>query len=129
MARTCCPQYTIRLDSTQFKPDKKHRQVMNRFNRYLTTGEKPGEASDPKTSNKGKGKGKQEGSWIDTLREGQTGYTAEKDQKHTFRVSPHSSGREGTDDRLNSYLLKPPRRHLSCTRNTKFQYIMINPRK
>jgi hypothetical protein len=61
---------------------------MNRFNRYLTTGEKPGEASDPNTNNKGKGKGKQERSWIDTLREGQIGYTAEKDQKHTFRVSP-----------------------------------------
>lgn len=64
---------------------------MNRFNRYLATGEKPGEASDINISNKGngkgKGKGKQEGSWIDTLREGQTGYTAEKDQKYTFRVS------------------------------------------
>jgi hypothetical protein len=102
---------------------------MNRFNRYLAIGEKPGEASDPNNSNKGKGKGKQEGSWIDTLREGQTGYTAEKDQKHTFRVSPHSSGVEETDDRLNSYLPKLLRRHLSCTRNTKFQYIMINPRK
>jgi arginine-tRNA-protein transferase len=93
MARTCCPQYTIRLDSTQFKPDKKHRQVINRFNRYLATGEKPGEASDSNISNKGngkgKGKGKQEGSWIDTLRECQTGYSVEKDQKHTFRVSPH----------------------------------------
>ena len=92
MARTCCPQYTIRLDSTQFKPDKKHRQVMNRFNRYLSTGEKPGEASgdiiSSKGNGKGKGKGKQEGSWIDTLREGQTGYTVEKGQKHTFRVSP-----------------------------------------
>ena len=93
MARTCCPQYTIRLDSTQFKPDKKHRQVINRFNRYLATGEKPGEASDKNNSKKGngkgKGKGKPEGSWIDTLRECQNGYTAEKDQKHTFRVSPH----------------------------------------
>ena len=92
MAKTCCPQYTIRLDSTQFKPDKKHRQVMNRFNRYLSTGEKPGEASGDNSSSKGngkgKGKGKQEGSWIDILREGQTGHTAEKDQKHTFRVSP-----------------------------------------
>lgn len=90
MARTCCPQYTIRLDSTQFKPDKKHRQVINRFNRYLTTGEKPGEASETNISAKGngKGKGKQEASWIDTLRECQAGYSTEKDLKHTFRVSP-----------------------------------------
>jgi len=97
MARTCCPQYTIRLDSTQFKPDKKHRQVINRFNRYLTTGEKPGAASESNTSakGKGKGKGKQESSWIDTLRECQAGYSTEKDQKHTFRVRPQSSGGVG----------------------------------
>jgi arginine-tRNA-protein transferase len=89
MARTCCPQYTIRLDSTGFKPDKKHRQVINRFNRYLSTGEKPGEAEKSNVDNgKGKGKGKgKEGSWIDTLRECQTGYGAKDGQKHTFRVS------------------------------------------
>jgi len=97
MARTCCPQYTIRLDSTEFKPDKKHRQVMNRFNRYLAAGEKPGETSDDKQNSRGNGKaqgkgkekGKAEASWIDTLREGQTGYGQAKtgEQKHRFEVS------------------------------------------
>ena len=60
MARTCCPQYTIRLDVTAFKPTKKHRQVINRFNRYLVEGAKPGGSSmapDP-VVNGGKGKGK-----------------------------------------------------------------------
>jgi hypothetical protein len=38
MARTYCPQYTIRLDATTFLPSKKQRQVMNRWNRFLSTG-------------------------------------------------------------------------------------------
>jgi len=129
MTRTCCPQYTIRLDSTQFKPDKKHRQVMNRFNRYLTTGEKPGESSETVTNTKGKGggkgKGKAESNWIDTLRECQAGHGA-REQKHTFRVSQHH---DRADDRRNLFLPKPHRRHLSCIRNTKFQYTMINRKK
>nr|XP_019047146.1 hypothetical protein I302_03753 [Kwoniella bestiolae CBS 10118]OCF26076.1 hypothetical protein I302_03753 [Kwoniella bestiolae CBS 10118] len=69
MARTCCPQYTIRLDSTSFKGNKKHRQVVNRFNRHLETGHKPGESSTSgdvgkarkggnAQKDKGKGKGK-----------------------------------------------------------------------
>jgi hypothetical protein len=94
MARTCCPQYTIRLDSLTFKPNKKHRQVMNRFNRYLETGEKPGEAEHASGSGqgqqkgKGKGKGKvKEESGLDTLNAQQKGYTAgEASHNHTFEV-------------------------------------------
>ena len=44
--RTCCPQYTIRLNVEAFKPSKKHRQVINRFNRYLSQGLKPGEEDE-----------------------------------------------------------------------------------
>ncbi|WWD00610.1 hypothetical protein V866_007545 [Kwoniella sp. B9012] len=69
MARTCCPQYTIRLNSTNFKGNKKHRQVTNRFNRFLETGQKPGEEESSTTMNvdgkaqavKGKGNGKGKG--------------------------------------------------------------------
>ncbi|KAK3683784.1 arginine-tRNA-protein transferase [Podospora appendiculata] len=31
----CCPHYTVRLDSTKFKPNKDQRQAVNRFNRYV----------------------------------------------------------------------------------------------
>lgn len=34
--RSCCPHYTIRLDSKEFKPSRDHRQTINRFNRYVT---------------------------------------------------------------------------------------------
>ncbi|KAJ9132605.1 Arginine-tRNA-protein transferase 1 [Pleurostoma richardsiae] len=31
----CCPHYTLRLDSSQFKPAKDQRQAVNRFNRFV----------------------------------------------------------------------------------------------
>ncbi|KPM39160.1 hypothetical protein AK830_g7425 [Neonectria ditissima] len=34
--RSCCPHYTIRLDSSEFKPSRAQRQTLNRFNRYVT---------------------------------------------------------------------------------------------
>jgi arginine-tRNA-protein transferase len=56
MARTCCPQYTIRCDARTFKPDKKHRAVINRFNRFLETGSKDVEEGGSEGKAKGKGK-------------------------------------------------------------------------
>ncbi|CAM9705112.1 unnamed protein product [Scytosiphon promiscuus] len=35
MHETCCPQYTIRLDTTRFKHTKAQRHVLNRLRRYL----------------------------------------------------------------------------------------------
>lgn len=91
MQRTCCPQYTIRLESLEFKPDKKHRQVMNRFNRYLTNGEKPGEGADTEGKGKGKGKrkgkGNETGDWLETLHSYQEGYQPTAG-KHKFEVRP-----------------------------------------
>lgn len=31
----CCPHYTLRLDSSQFRPTKDQRQTVNRFNKYV----------------------------------------------------------------------------------------------
>lgn len=97
MARTCCPQYTIRLDSLAFKPNKKQKQVMNRWGRYLSTGETPGStghaAVDQQTGTgcrpdkgKGKGKAKEDGSWVDTLRTWET-LALEAEHGHRFEVS------------------------------------------
>ncbi|KJZ71996.1 hypothetical protein HIM_08557 [Hirsutella minnesotensis 3608] len=33
--QACCPHYTIRLDSSQFKPSRDQRQTVNRFNRFI----------------------------------------------------------------------------------------------
>ncbi|TQV94772.1 Arginine-tRNA-protein transferase [Cordyceps javanica] len=32
---SCCPHYTIRLDSTEFKPSRDQRQTINRFNSHV----------------------------------------------------------------------------------------------
>lgn len=32
---SCCPHYTIRLDSGQYKPSRGQRQTLNRFNRFV----------------------------------------------------------------------------------------------
>ncbi|GAO47949.1 hypothetical protein G7K_2144-t1 [Saitoella complicata NRRL Y-17804] len=32
---SCCPQYTIRLDPTKFKPNKDQRRALNKFNRFI----------------------------------------------------------------------------------------------
>ena len=92
MARTCCPLYTIRLDAKTFKPGKKHRQVMNRFNRFLSTGFKPGERNtaeirgNEKAKGRGKGKGEADGSWVTGLREYEVGHGREG--RHRFEVGP-----------------------------------------
>ena len=103
MARTCCPQYSIRLESLEYKPNKKHRQVINRFNRFLLTGEKPGESESSTApggnggagKGKGKGKGKESVDWIETLRAHQAGHgLGSGEVNHKFEVSIVSSGEE-----------------------------------
>lgn len=42
---SCCPHYTIRLDSNQFKPSRDHRQTINRFNRFVLGDTYPKEAA------------------------------------------------------------------------------------
>lgn len=87
MARTCCPQYTIRLDAIAFKPNKKQKQVVNRWNRFVSSGEMPGEAKSGESADvKGKGKAPDQSSWADTLRQSEHGHAAVK-QRHLFEVS------------------------------------------
>ncbi|KAI8070833.1 arginine-tRNA-protein transferase [Gongronella butleri] len=35
LKKSCCPQYTIRLDVAEFHPSKSQRQIINKFNRYI----------------------------------------------------------------------------------------------
>lgn len=38
MRDTCCPQYTIRLRATEFRPSKSQRAIVNRFNAFIRHG-------------------------------------------------------------------------------------------
>ncbi|KAL5612088.1 hypothetical protein BROUX41_000364 [Berkeleyomyces rouxiae] len=33
--RSCCPHYTVRLDSTSYKPTRNQRQALNKFNKHI----------------------------------------------------------------------------------------------
>jgi arginine-tRNA-protein transferase len=49
LKKSCCPQYTIRLDSTAFAPSKSQRKLINRWNRFVSYGdglESPMEGQD-----------------------------------------------------------------------------------
>ncbi|GAA5991289.1 hypothetical protein JCM10908_003240 [Rhodotorula pacifica] len=43
MSRTCCPQYTISLDTSQFKPSRGQRQVLSRFAAFIRDGDRQGQ--------------------------------------------------------------------------------------
>jgi hypothetical protein len=111
MARTCCPQYTIRLDAQAYKPSKRHRQVVNRFNRFLEGEDETGEDGPSKigdcdmngvsaqggpvkkkSGGAGKDKGKDKGKgkatpwdFMTELRKYEVGFGQEG--KHRFEVS------------------------------------------
>ncbi|KAI0796566.1 arginine-tRNA-protein transferase [Abortiporus biennis] len=39
LKRSCCPQYTIKLDALKFRPSKSQRKLLNRFNRFIVHGD------------------------------------------------------------------------------------------
>ncbi|XP_033887058.2 arginyl-tRNA--protein transferase 1 isoform X6 [Acipenser ruthenus] len=46
MNQTCCPQYTIRCDSTNFQPSKPQKKILKKMSKYLCKGELPKSPSD-----------------------------------------------------------------------------------
>ncbi|TKA56384.1 hypothetical protein B0A53_01954 [Rhodotorula sp. CCFEE 5036] len=43
MSRTCCPQYTISLDASRFRPSRGQRQVLSRFAAFVRDGDRQGQ--------------------------------------------------------------------------------------
>ncbi|TFK55797.1 hypothetical protein OE88DRAFT_1621421 [Heliocybe sulcata] len=39
LKRSCCPQYTIKLDALKFKPSRSHRKLVYRWNRFILEGD------------------------------------------------------------------------------------------
>lgn len=106
MLRTCCPQYTIRLEVAAFKPSRQQRGTINKWNRFLL-GDK-GEKT-------GKGKQKEFDLWAELNK-----YTEEECQ-HKFEVRKAGCA----DRRWNSRLRWRLMRHLSSTNDTRWQCTRI----
>eukprot|EP01114_Cavostelium_apophysatum_P000530 TRINITY_DN10481_c0_g2_i1.p1 TRINITY_DN10481_c0_g2~~TRINITY_DN10481_c0_g2_i1.p1 ORF type:complete len:564 (+),score=141.80 TRINITY_DN10481_c0_g2_i1:30-1721(+) len=46
LKRTCCPQYTIRLNADKFVPSRNHKRVLKHTEKFLQTGEKKQEIKE-----------------------------------------------------------------------------------
>ncbi|KAH7920811.1 hypothetical protein BV22DRAFT_1020525 [Leucogyrophana mollusca] len=50
LRRSCCPQYTIKLDANEFKPSRSQRKLVNRWNRYVFQQKNPKPSSKSSSS-------------------------------------------------------------------------------
>ncbi|KAF9568968.1 hypothetical protein CPC08DRAFT_757172 [Agrocybe pediades] len=91
LKRSCCPQYTIKLDAAAFKPSRSQRQLMNRWNRFVLNGEPSTDAMDVGehgNSSKGNHKGKKGASFVSLTRsvhEAEDGFLADE-AAHKFET-------------------------------------------
>lgn len=123
MRDTCCPQYTIRLDAGAFAPTKNQRGVVNRFNRFLQTGHRPGEGGEEAGGKQGGGKAKGKGKakpfdLVEELRLHQVGYGT-GESKHKFEVGSWSAARSSPTS-LSSCPPSPRTRRSRCTSDTRW---------
>ncbi|KAF9534811.1 arginine-tRNA-protein transferase [Crepidotus variabilis] len=58
LKQSCCPQYTIKLDALEFQATRSHRQLLNRFNRFILHGEPDNSLETSENSNVGRTNGK-----------------------------------------------------------------------
>ncbi|KDQ64886.1 hypothetical protein JAAARDRAFT_241032 [Jaapia argillacea MUCL 33604] len=94
LKRSCCPQYTIKLDALDFKPSKSQRKLINRWNRFVFHGDGNDSSMDVDGKPKPKeGKGKKSDSkghhpfsLIDAIHESEARF-ATGEPVHQFEVT------------------------------------------
>ncbi|PAV21201.1 arginine-trna- transferase 1 [Pyrrhoderma noxium] len=103
MQRTCCPQYTIRLDTKLFTPTKKQRKVASRWNRYILDGSDDNELDDKGASKNSKKPRKLPPfSLIGTTHASEASFiNPETPPKHKFEVELEPAS--FTDEKFNLY--------------------------
>jgi len=103
MPRTCCPQYPIRLSATEFVPSRSQRQLVNRWNRYVQSGDavdnvtnatndfdtKDSHRSSSKTLADAKGSKMPQFSWTSSLHASEQTFIGDStpSSRHTFEVT------------------------------------------
>ncbi|KAH9843904.1 arginine-tRNA-protein transferase [Rhodofomes roseus] len=107
LKKSCCPQYTIRLDANKFKPSKSQRKLLNRWNRFVLRGDTNEEAFDEATSIPKKGsphKGKKTETAFSLTQEihaSEHDFCTCKSPKHRFEVTLEPSS--FTDEKFDLY--------------------------
>ncbi|KAH9850700.1 arginine-tRNA-protein transferase [Lenzites betulinus] len=96
LRRSCCPQYTIKLDALEFKPSKSQRKLLNRWNRFVIhrdgrEDDNMKDESKTRPSKAGPSKGKGKSTHIFTLTEdihaSELGFFKDETPAHTFEVT------------------------------------------
>ncbi|KDQ08278.1 hypothetical protein BOTBODRAFT_191898 [Botryobasidium botryosum FD-172 SS1] len=86
MKKTCCPQYTIRLDALAFAPSKSLRKLVTRWNRYVLRDESSGAQS---AKHKG---GSAPASFVDAIHASEVSFLKPgTSSKHRFEVTLEES--------------------------------------
>ncbi|TRM67983.1 arginine-tRNA-protein transferase [Schizophyllum amplum] len=89
LKKSCCPQYTIKLDALTFEPSKSHRKLLRRWNNHIRHG-KPGDVMDVDSSVSGGKQGKSKGlpkfSLTSAIHASESGFHDIERPAHTFET-------------------------------------------
>ncbi|GJE84438.1 arginyl-tRNA--protein transferase 1 [Phanerochaete sordida] len=99
LMRSCCPQYTIKLDATRFKPSKSQRKLVNRFNRWVLHGDTHGDEKGSKRKTDTAKEG--EFSLVDAIHHVESRLLTGQDHAHKFEVTLEPSSY--TDEKFALY--------------------------
>ncbi|GBE79744.1 Arginyl-tRNA--protein transferase 1 [Sparassis crispa] len=109
LKRSCCPQYTIKLDALQFKPSRSQRKLLHRWNRFVLYDEHGGvdhdssaNKTDLRKRKPTKSKGKEQAfSLTSEIHASERRTTTDEKPAHSFEVTLELSSY--TDEKFKLY--------------------------
>ncbi|KZT66010.1 hypothetical protein DAEQUDRAFT_730775 [Daedalea quercina L-15889] len=116
LGKSCCPQYTIRLDAKQFKPSKSQRKLLNRWNRFVLHGDHSEDAPHEARSQRKQRephKGKEMETFFllnEAIHASEFEFHTDKEPKHRFEVTLEPSS--FTNEKFDLY--KSYQRNIHC---------------
>jgi len=91
MKRTCCPQYTIKLDAFEFRTSASQRKLLSRWNRFVSHGNTPDESQGGSHRYGAKPKHVKKGapqcSLVESIHASEKRVLGEQDSAHSFEVT------------------------------------------
>ncbi|KAH0840053.1 hypothetical protein J3R83DRAFT_1020 [Lanmaoa asiatica] len=100
LRRSCCPQYTIKLDALAFKPSRSQRKLLNRWNRFVRDG---GKADETPEQSKQKGSHTAAFCLISSIHSSERAFLpAGEEPRHDFQVTLERSSY--TDEKYALYV-------------------------
>lgn len=87
LKKTCCPQYTIRLDALAFKAGRSHRKLVHKWNRYVIHGQGEEILGMDGPVKRAKGRGNSPFDLVKELHSVEHDALRESSMKHRFEVT------------------------------------------